>query len=267
VFGGRVYTASARTALTPSPPVEEMSINTILLDIEGTTTPVDFVYKVLFPYACAHLKDFLKRHLEDEEVRLIIADLFTEYAKDDGTGASSLNHSDYPKESEIEAIVSYSHWLMKNDRKVTPLKTLQGQIWEEGYRRGRLKSEVFPDVAPNMRRWHEQGKKICVYSSGSVLAQKLLFKHTKQGNLVELIHHFFDTNVGHKAEPDSYTRISNLLREPSGILFISDVTAELDAAKEAGFQTLLCIRSGNRPQSNLSAHNTIHSFDQVQAMV
>jgi enolase-phosphatase E1 len=253
--------------LTLTPPVEEMSINTILLDIEGTTTPVDFVYKVLFPYARVHLKDFLKRHLEDEEVRLIIADLFKEYAKDNGTVASSLNRSDYPRESEIEAVVAYSHWLMEHDRKVTPLKTLQGKIWEEGYQRGRLESEVFPDVAPNMRRWHEQGKKICVYSSGSVLAQKLLFKHTKQGNLAELISHFFDTNVGHKAEPASYTRIANLLRTPSDILFISDVTAELDAAKEAGFQTRLCIRSGNRPQSNLSAHNAIYSFDQVQAMM
>jgi enolase-phosphatase E1 len=152
---------------------------------------------------------------------------------------------------------------MDHDRKVTSLKTLQGKIWEEGYRSGKLKGVIFPDVAPNLRRWHEQDKVVCVYSSGSVLAQKLLFAHTEQGDLTEFIDGFFDTNVGRKTDSGSYIRIADLLRKPSEILFISDVVAELDAAKAAGLQTLLCVRPGNHPQSSLSVYDTIYTFDEV----
>jgi enolase-phosphatase E1 len=240
-----------------------MAISTILLDIEGTTTPIDFVYQSLFPYARARLKGFISRHFADEEVRLIIADLLDEYTKEKGIVLQPLHHSSYPDERQIEAIVAYSHWLMDHDRKVTSLKTLQGKIWEEGYLSGELKGAVFPDVAPNLRRWHEQDKVVCIYSSGSVLAQKLLFAHTEQGDLTEFIDDFFDTNVGHKTDPGSYMRIAGLLRKPSEILFISDVVAELDAAKTAGFQTLLCARPGNHPQSSLSIHDTIYTFDEV----
>jgi enolase-phosphatase E1 len=245
-------------------PVEEMPISTILLDIEGTTTPIDFVYQILFPFARARLKDFITRHRDDEEVRAIIADLFDEYAKDKSADLPPLRESDNPDVGHIEAIVAYCQWLMEHDRKVTPLKTIQGKIWEEGYRSGELKGEVFPDVPRNLRRWHEQDKIICIYSSGSVLAQKLLFAHTEHGDLTEFIRDFFDTNVGHKTEPGSYTKIAELLRQPhSEILFISDVIAELDAARGAGLQTLLCVRPGNRPQPESSGHATIYTFDEV----
>ena len=243
----------------------EMPVRTILLDIEGTTTPIDFVYKILFPYARARLKDFIERHLADEEVRSIVADLIREYAQDKSTDLPSLSIPDSPHEGQIDAIVAYCHWLMDHDRKATPLKTLQGRIWEEGYRSDELKSEVFPDVAPNLRGWHAQGKAICIYSSGSVLAQKLLFAHTGQGDLTDCINDYFDTGVGHKTEPDSYKKIAALLGKPSEIIFISDVVAELDAARAAGLQTLLCIRPGNRPQSN-STHNAIHTFAEVLAV-
>jgi enolase-phosphatase E1 len=240
-----------------------MTISTILLDIEGATTPIDFVYQILFPYARMHLKDFITRHKADEEVRSIIAELFVEYAKDKSAALPSLRSSDNLDENQVESIVTYSQWLMDQDRKSTPLKTLQGKIWEEGYRSGELKGQVFPDVPPNLRRWHEQGKIICVYSSGSVLAQKLLFAHTEHGDLTEFISDFYDTNIGHKTERSSYARIAGFLRKPSEILFISDTVAELDAARAAGLQTRLSVRPGNRLQPGSSVHDTIHTFDEV----
>jgi enolase-phosphatase E1 len=243
--------------------VNEMPIETILLDIEGTTTPIDFVYTILFPYARANLKDFINRNLADDEVRSIVAELFAEHATDKSTDLPPLHLSDNLDEKQIEALVAYSHLLMDQDRKVTPLKTLQGKIWEEGYRSGELKGQVFPDVPHNLRRWHELGKIICIYSSGSVLAQKLLFAHTGQGDLTEFISDFFDTNIGHKTEPGSYTRIAALLKKPTKILFISDVVAELDAAEAAGLQTLLCLRPGNSQQPGSSVRDTIHTFDEV----
>lgn len=243
-----------------------MPTSTILLDIEGTTTPIDFVYQILFPFARARLKDFITRHKEDEELRSIVSDLFAEHAADKSADLPPLRYSDKLDEGQIEAIAAYCHWLIDHDRKVTPLKTLQGKIWEEGYSSGELKSKVFADVSPNLRRWQEQGQTICIYSSGSVLAQKLLFAHTAEGDLTKFIHAFFDTNVGHKREPGSYLRIAGLLRRnPSEILFISDVIAELDAAQGAGFQTLLCVRPGNHPQPDSSVHNTIHTFDEVSS--
>ena len=242
-----------------------MPISTILLDIEGTTTPIDFVYQILFPYARARLEDFITRHKGDEDVRSIIAALFAEHTEDKSADLPPLLYSDKLDEGQIETIAAYCHWLIDHDRKVTPLKTLQGQIWEEGYHSGELKAEVFPDVAPNLRRWREQDKTICIYSSGSVLAQKLLFAHTAEGDLTKFIHAFFDTNVGHKTEPGSYLKIAEHLQQPSGILFISDVVAELDAARGAGFETLLCVRPGNHPQPDSSVHDTIHTFDEVSS--
>lgn len=243
---------------------DAMNVSTVLLDIEGTTTPIDFVYKVLFPYARARMEDFLARHRDDEEVRRIVADLFDEHARDESPELPPLRRPNEPGELLTVDIVAYLRWLMERDRKTTPLKTLQGMIWEEGYRGGELKGEVFPDVAPNLRRWRDEGRTIGVYSSGSVLAQKLLFAHTTEGDLTGFIRDFFDTNVGHKTERGSYTTIADLLRRrPSEVLFISDVTAELDAARAAGLQTLLCVRPGNRPQPGPHVHDTIRTFDEA----
>jgi len=243
-----------------------MNVNTILLDIEGTTTPISFVYEVLFPYARARLEDFLTRHGDDEEVRAVVADLFDEHARDESPDRPPLRRAPESGEGMTDDVVTYLRWLMDGDRKATPLKKLQGMIWEEGYRDGELKGEVFPDVAPNLRRWREEGRTVAVYSSGSVLAQKLLFAHTAEGDLTEFIHDFFDTSVGHKTERRSYTAIAELLRRrPSEILFISDVTAELDAARAAGLQTLLCVRPGNRAQPGPHAHDIIQTFDDAAA--
>ena len=153
---------------------------------------------------------------------------------------------------------------MDQDRKSTPLKTLQGKIWEDGYRKGILRSQIFEDVPQALRRWHEQGKEIHIYSSGSVLAQKLLFAYSEAGDLTALIDGYFDTNIGAKTNADSYRRITTALeREPAEIMFLSDRITELDAAADAGLAAVLCVRPGNDPQITPVTHRVIHTFDQT----
>src|SRR5215203_4954503 len=208
----------------------------ILLDIEGTTTPIAFVHDVLFSYARAHAKNFLATNFNSEEVRADIALLREEHAVD-------VRQEQHPplldKASELESISAYIDWLIARDRKSTGLKSLQGKIWRQGYLDGSLKSQIYADVAPALERWHSKGLSINIFSSGSVLAQQLLFAHTEAGDLTRFIDKYFDTNVGKKGEADSYRRIAEALNLPANeVLFISDVTAELDAASEAGMQTL-----------------------------
>jgi len=234
----------------------------ILLDIEGTTTPIDFVYQALFPFARTRVKDYLARHWADDDVQRDVAQLREEQAADAEQGLAPPEND--AESDQIESAVAYLYWLMDRDRKSTPLKSLQGKIWEEGYQAGELLSQVFEDVPPAMKRWHEQGKQICIYSSGSVLAQKLLFAHTVAGDLTPLLSGYFDTTVGAKAEADSYRRIAASLQlPPVEITFISDVIAELDAAHAAGMQGLLSLRPGNRPQPPSDLFKTIHSFTEL----
>ncbi|MCI0487043.1 MAG: acireductone synthase [Blastocatellia bacterium] len=236
----------------------------ILLDIEGTTTPVDFVYEVLFPYARARVKDYLARRFDSEDVRSDIALLREEHAGDVRKGLAPPSLSDESDEALIDSITSYIHWLMDRDRKSTPSKSLQGKIWEDGYRTGELKGQVFADVPAAFEEWRRQGKQICIYSSGSVLAQKLLFAHTESGDLTGYIAEYFDTNIGAKKESKSYRRIAyTLQRPPSEILFISDVPDELDAARTAGLETALSLRPGNRPLPSPTDHRLIHTFDEL----
>jgi len=190
--------------------------------------------------------------------------LLEENAED---GRSGLNPPLIERSEEhisIDSVVAYVHWLMDRDRKTTALKSIQGKIWDEGYREGELHSQVFEDVPRAFKRWRQQGKAICIYSSGSVLAQKLLFAHTEAGDLTPYINGFFDTNIGPKKEIESYRHIAASLKlPPHEIGFVSDVTAELDAAAAAGFETLLCVRPGNRNQP-AGAHSVIQSFDQIR---
>ena len=225
-------------------------IRGILLDIEGTTTPIAFVHEVLFSYARAHARDFLRNNQDSDEVRADIALLREEHAAD-------VSNNLQPPES----IADYIDWLIDRDRKSTGLKALQGKIWRQGYLDGSLKSQVFADVAPALERWHAAGVRISIFSSGSVLAQQLLFAHTDAGDLTKFIDGYFDTNVGKKGEAESYRKIAAALDlKPSKILFISDVVAELEAAQEARMKTLLSIRPGNSPQE---WPQVIRSFDEV----
>jgi enolase-phosphatase E1 len=238
-------------------------VSCILLDIEGTTTPIDFVYQVLFPFARTHVKNYLSRHWTTNGVQEDLAGLLKEQAADIQQGLAPPVINEDSDEAQLESVVVYVHWLMDQDRKSTPLKSLQGRIWEEGYRSGELLSQVFDDVPLAMDRWHKQGKRVCIYSSGSVLAQKLLFGFTVADDLTPLISEYFDTSVGAKMEAESYRRIAAALQmPPEEILFVSDVIAELDAAQAAGMQTRLSLRPGNRSQPE-NAYSAIYSFAEL----
>ena len=227
----------------------------ILLDIEGTTTPIDFVHKTLFPFAEERMRDFVEQNVGS--IKNEIAQLKSEHAED------KIYTTDF-EEHSIESIADYLKFLIKVDRKSTPLKTLQGKIWQKGYEEGRLKSEIFADVPHTFERWKAGGKTIAIYSSGSVLAQKLIFKYSNFGDLTGSIDNYFDTKVGHKRKVESYLTIaSELSMNAHEILFVSDVVEELDVAKAADMNTLLIIRSGNEPVNIETNHQPVHSFDEI----
>jgi enolase-phosphatase E1 len=214
------------------------NIRVILLDVEGTTTPIAFVHDVLFPYAREAVGQYLANASPtDPDIRKIVDGLRQERAQDVANG------DDPPAWSRESDVVNYVRWLIDRDRKSGPLKTLQGLIWERGYAVGELRGEVYPDVRPAFERWTAAGLGIGIFSSGSVLAQKLLFGSTGDGDLTPFLRWHFDTAVGPKRNPTSYEAIAAVVgQNPGAILFISDVEQELDAARAAGLQTRLCIR-------------------------
>jgi enolase-phosphatase E1 len=239
-------------------------VSVLLLDIEGTTTPIDFVYNILFPYAREQVKPYLEDRPASTEAHADIRELLQENSDDARRGLDPPLINGPAERVSFDEVVAYVHWLMDRDRKTTPLKSLQGRIWDEGYRKGELRSQVFEDVPRAFTRWRERGKTICIYSSGSILAQKLLFANTEAGDLTPFISGYFDTNVGAKRDPQSYSRIASELKVQSlAVLFVSDVTAELDAAATAGCETLLCVRPGNHPQSPAVSHTIINTFDEI----
>lgn len=246
-------------------------VRAVLLDIEGTTTPIAFVHDVLFSYARTHVKNFLAANFGSAEIREDLALLRDEHACDSEQGLeppalarASREDEAGSHDDEVGSMADYVCWLIDRDRKSAGLKSLQGKIWERGYVEGTLKAPVFADVAPALGRWHDAGLKIGIYSSGSVLAQKLLFEHTESGDLTRFIDRYFDTSSGAKTKAESYRRIASDfgLRERA-LLFVSDVAAELDAAGEAGMQTLLCVRPGNTPQPSREGRSVVHSFDDI----
>jgi enolase-phosphatase E1 len=230
----------------------------ILLDIEGTTTPIAFVHDVLFSFARAHANEFLNSNMNSEEVRADVSMLYEEHAHDVVN-----DYNPPPLTEEIDSLAEYIGWLIDKDRKSTGLKSLQGKIWRQGYADGSLKSQVFEDVAPALERWRAAGLSVSIFSSGSVLAQQLLFAHTNAGDLTRFIDRYFDTKTGKKGEAESYRHIAaEIGLEPSEIIFISDVVEELDAAEAAGMQTLLSVRLGNEVQA-ATHHQAIESFEEV----
>jgi enolase-phosphatase E1 len=229
----------------------------VLLDIEGTTTPIDFVYRILFPYAHARVADFLARHMDEADVANDVAGLRAEHARD-------LVARRQPPEwgESATSVAAYARWLMDQDRKATPLKSLQGKIWAEGYKDGALKGQVYEDVPRALARWTKAGKAVAIFSSGSVLAQKLIFGHSDFGDLTPFLSAYFDTTTGPKVEPESYRRIALALGcEPQAMLFVSDVFAELEAARAAGLATALAVRSDTLPTS--LEHRAVTSFDRL----
>lgn len=235
--------------------LRDRGVGLVLLDIEGTTTPMSFVYDVLFPYARKRMPAYLRARASDDDLRDALATLRVEWQEDARRGEQPPDWAI----ADIPAAARYLEWLMDRDRKSPSLKRLQGEIWKAGFETGELRSELFADVAPAFARWKASGIDIAIYSSGSVLAQKLIF-----ADLLPLISAFFDTAVGGKRSVDSYRRIATSMRRaPETILFVSDVPDELNAALDAGYQTLLAARPGNRPVEGPEMLDEISSFDEI----
>ena len=237
----------------------------VLLDIEGTTTPIAFVYDVLFPFARASVRQFLSDYGSSPDVRAAIEGLRSEWTDEVSRGNGP---PPWPRTKastdDVGAVASYIEWLMDRDRKSTALKSLQGQIWETGYRTGVLHGEVFGDVPAAFARWRREGIALAIYSSGSVLAQRLLFQSTTSGDLTGFISAFFDTAVGAKTSPDSYRGIASKLNEQTErILFVSDVARELDAARAAGCLVALCERPGNPAQPVQTDTPVVQSLEDI----
>jgi enolase-phosphatase E1 len=228
-------------------------VRRLLLDIEGTTTPIAFVHEVLFPFARARVRGWLEaRPWTAPEVIEIADGLRRELEAERGAPAAG--------PWDLDAVVARVHALMDRDRKSTPLKLLQGRIWEEGYASGALKGEVYPDVPEALARWASAGIRTGIFSSGSVLAQQLLFRHSTAGDLTPLLSGHFDTAVGAKTDRASYRRIVDRLDAAAPeVLFVSDVTGELDAARDEGLQTRLCVRAPAPPPAD-GGHAVVTTF-------
>jgi enolase-phosphatase E1 len=228
----------------------------ILLDIEGTTTPISFVHDTLFPYAKARIPGFILDNLNN--LKFEIDQLVEEHTKD----------REYKGEFRPESansVSDYLKYLIDQDRKSTPLKSIQGMIWQSGYESGDMVSPVFDDVPPALKKWKAAEKVVAIYSSGSVLAQQLLFRYTDHGDLTPFISNYFDTNSGAKRDQHSYVSISNELGlQPADVHFVSDIPAELDAARAVGLQTSLSVRPGNTPLKGDPVHNIVTTFDGLE---
>ena len=240
-----------------------LGVRGVVLDIEGTTTPISFVYDVLFPYARIHLRQFLETRGPSGLVAEVDRQLREEHAADVARGdAPPPLPADLSSGNAVD-LAPYVFWLMDRDRKSPGLKLLQGMIWQEGFADGTLRGELFPDVAPALDRWRSNAIEVAIYSSGSVLAQRLIFGHTAAGDLTAQISQFFDATIGPKRSPESYRHIASALqRAPNELLFLSDVHAELSAARSAGFQALLCVRPGN-PELPREDERSIETFDDL----
>lgn len=221
-------------------------ITTIVTDIEGTTSSLSFVKEVLFPYARTHIGEFIRKHGDNPEVAGLLGD------------TAKLTDGPADTEALIEQMI---HWI-DTDQKVTPLKSMQGLIWEHGYRQGDFKGHIYEDAAQALQDWKKRGIKLYVYSSGSVHAQKLLFEYTDFGDLNPLFSGYFDTRIGGKKETASYLKIAEHIKTPpENILFLSDIVDELDAALEAGFKTCRLLRNGTPDDE--SVHPTVKDFSKI----
>lgn len=228
----------------------------ILLDIEGTTTPISFVHETLFPYSKARIGGFVLDNFS--ELKFEIEQLTKEHCND------PQYKSDLRPDSP-NSVSDYLKFLIDQDRKSTPLKSIQGMIWKSGYESGEIVSPVFDDVPPALKRWKEAGKRIAIYSSGSVLAQKLLFGHTERGDLTPFISDHFDTGIGDKKTASSYWNIAKELEiDATEILFVSDSIPELDAARYGGYQTALSFRPGNAAIDDGNTHQTVTTFADLE---
>lgn len=230
----------------------ELVKKAILTDIEGTTSSISFVKDVLFPYARGALPDFVRLHGDEPEVRRWL-------------DMAAVDAGSVCKDTVLVEVLQ--SWI-DEDRKHPALKALQGMIWLDGYSSSEYTAHVYPDAVTALQHWHDQRHPLYVYSSGSVAAQKLLFAHSVAGDLLPLFSGYFDTAVGGKREPQSYSNVvAALNRDPAEIVFLSDVVEELDAAREAGLDTVLVDRREDYPLPRLgeacNGHARVESFADI----
>lgn len=222
-------------------------IRAVLTDIEGTTSSLSFVKDVLFPYARQRLGAFVRSHCDDPEVRALLEEV----------------RRIVGRPLDLEGIIAQLEVWSDRDEKVPPLKTLQGMIWKAGYENGDFQGHIYEDAAARLREWKARGIDLYVFSSGSVPAQRLLFGHTPYGDLTPLFSGFFDTRTGPKREADSYRRIAEAIGlVPGEILFLSDVVEELDAAREAGMETVWLVRGGTPDPA--ARHRQVRDFSSIK---
>jgi enolase-phosphatase E1 len=228
----------------------------ILLDLEGTTTPVGFVRDTLFPYAKARIAGFVLDNLGS--LKYEMDQLVSEHAAE----------KEYPSDLRPDSpnsVADYLKYLMDQGRRSTPLKSIQGMIWQSAYESGEVVTPVFDDVPAALKRWKAADKAVSVFSSASVLAQQLIFRHTEQGDLTQYIFNYFDTNTGLKDDAQSYTRIAeDMGHAPADMLFVSDAAVELDAARATGMQTSLSVRPGNEQLKGDPVHQIVTTFDGLE---
>lgn len=221
-------------------------IKAVVTDIEGTTTSLSFVKEVLFPYAREHMQAFVNRHADDPKVREQLDAVCREVDK---------------TLTDQQIVTQLLRWI-DEDKKITPLKALQGMIWEAGYKNADYTGHVYDDAVANLKHWHAQGIKLYVFSSGSTQAQKLIYGYSDAGDLTPLFSGYFDTRIGSKREVSAYKHIVQEIGEPAeNIVFLSDIKEELDAAKGAGMQTVWLVRDGAvNPGAD---HKQVKDFNEI----
>lgn len=249
-----------------------VNTSALLLDIEGTTTPITFVKDILFPYIKEHLEDYLSAHWEEDEckqdVHLLKKQIEEDMRQNRACPVHAVDqtvHTD--EEKAIREVVDNVLWQMAADRKSTALKQLQGHMWRSAYTSGRIKGQIYEDVIPAIRRWRSLGLKVYIYSSGSVEAQKLLFEYSIEGDVLDLFDGHFDTNIGPKVDSKSYKNIAERIGcGAEEITFLTDVTREAKAAEEAGVNVVVVVRPGNMELTDEERdhYNLIHSFSQLE---
>ncbi len=221
-------------------------IRAIITDIEGTTSDIRFVHNVLFPYARENLPAFITAFQHREDVAQALTDLRAELAQPQAT---------------VDELIAALFGFMDEDRKSTALKALQGMVWHDGYVSGSFTGHLYPDVLPDLEKWKQQDVDLYIYSSGSVAAQKLLFGYSDEGDITSLFSGYFDTHVGAKRDAQSYRNIAAEIGLPAHeLLFLSDIHQELDAAQDAGWNTVQLLRGEADAESR---HRQVNRFDQI----
>lgn len=219
-------------------------IKAIVCDIEGTTTSLSFVKDTLFPYAREHMATFIRERQHDTDIANLLENVKREMQRPDAT---------------VDEVIGQLETWIDEDKKITPLKAIQGHIWQYGYQNGDYHGHVYTDAYETLKDWHESGIALYIFSSGSVYAQKLLFSHTEFGDMTPLFNGYFDTNIGAKIDPAAYRAIVEHTGYPGKeIMFLSDIEKELDAARSVGMSTVWLVRDGS--PSTDSRHLQVTNF-------